>query len=147
MGAVETPLTPLQKLIAAVNRFGPQAPEAYRVTPKIIDLASGIEAPAWAAAGIINLRALKSVLTFQDQASIDLVNNEVVLIYKDPVAYVTTNLTKVTDEVNGFADSLGLPVWQPTNTTILGVPLTTIALGVGGVLALYVVFTQKGRKR
>ncbi len=137
MGSSETTDDPVAALIAQVNRFGPGA-GAHQIIPAPLPLATGNlpNSVAVAAALILYRRALDATLRFGDAGSTQLLK-AAAAAQAAPLAYVTQNLPAVTAEIRAFGDSVGLPGASSLSTTkILGVPVTTIAIGAAGLVAL-----------
>lgn len=149
MGATETTVDPVAALIAQVNRFGPGAPAPYRYVTKPYAFATGKvpQAVAISAAFILQRRAQDGVIKFADSGSIALLN-AATAAQKNPVGYVTANIRTVTAEIKAFGDSVGAPAAEGfSKNKIWGIPVTTVGIAAGGVLALGYVLLTSRRKR
>lgn len=139
---------PVGRLIDQVNRFGPGAPSGYQYVSAAYPLATGTVPTnvAVSAAFILFRRAQDAALRYGDSASLALLT-KAGQAQANPVAYVTANLAAVTSELQAFADSIGAPsAGGFSSTRILGVPVTTVVLAVGGVAAITYLLRRKGRR-
>ncbi len=108
MGDVVAPAgDPAAGLVAQVNRFGPGAPTGYQFVSEPFSLPMGISM-ATTALTIYQRRATDAYNQFHDAGSeqaIAAANAG----YADPVAFITGHLAEVTQTLQAFADSLGIP--------------------------------------
>ncbi len=138
---------PVAALIAQVNRFGPGAPKGYQYVDKPFGLATGTVPPAVAvaAAFILFRRAQDAALRYNDDASRTLLA-KAGQINASPLTSVPANIGAITSELQAFADSIGAPAAGGLSSMrILGVPVTTVAIAVGGVAAITYLLRRKRR--
>lgn len=130
---------PVVTLIAQVNRFGPAAPAAYQITPKVLPLASGIITMDLALPAVIifQRRAASAYQQFNDSgsaATLARANQG----FADPIGFVTANLAEVTTAVAGYGDAVGLPAAVGGGGVPgTGLDSTTILIVAGVGLALW----------
>jgi hypothetical protein len=150
MGAFESTSDPVARLIAEVNRFGPDAPSNFRYIAAPYALATGtIPLPvAITAAQIFYRRAQDAVLEFGDKGSTDLLA-KAAKIAASPSSLVMANIDEITKTLAAFADAHGLPASQLTFTGkvsgLVKSPYVVAALvAAGGIL--YFATRRKGRR-
>lgn len=143
-GAVSDPVA---TLIDQVNRFGPGAPSGYQYIASAYPLATGTVPVnvAVTAAMILLRRAQDNAVRYGDAASNAMLAKAAAAQSK-PQVYVQQNLASVTSEIRQYADSIGAPgAGGFSSMRLLGVPVSTLAIAAGGVLAL--AYVARGRKR
>jgi len=133
---------PVGKLAAQVNRFGAAAPAGYQyaATPFV---ATGNLDPnlALVALTIYQARATSAYAQFHDQGSAQAIA-AANAGFADPTGFVQSHISDVTQQIAGFADSLGLP---PAAGDDVG-DNTTLWV-VGGAMAAYFLFAKKRGRR
>jgi len=151
MGDVAADVTSAD-LVAQVNRFGPGAPSAYQfvTTPftapvavygiSLMPIGVGL---ATVALTIYQRRATDAYNQFHDagsQQAVAAANAG----YADPVAFVTSHLAEVTQTLQAFADSLGIPPATSATTAGSDTGLSTGTLVLaGGLLAVWWLMERK----
>jgi len=151
MGDVAADVTPAD-LVAQVNRFGPGAPSAYQFvsTPftapvavlgiTLLPIGMGL---AITALTIYQRRASDAYNQFHDAGSEQAIA-DANAGFADPVGFVTSHLGQVTQTLQAFADSLGIPA-APTGATAspeAGLSTGTLMLA-GGILAVWWIMERK----
>jgi len=151
MGDVTADVTP-GDLVAQVNRFGTGAPSAYQfvTTPftapvavfgiSLLPIGIGL---ATTALTIYQRRASDAYNQFHDagsQQAITAANAG----FADPVAFVTSHLADVTQTLQAFADSLGIPPASSGTaaSSDAGLSSGTLMLA-GGILAVWWLMERK----
>lgn len=148
LGGLELTKDPTARLIAEVNRFGPDAPEGLRYVAAPFPLATGNVPLAVAiTASQINFRRTQdAVVRFGDKGSID-AHKQAATIAENPSVQVPAHIAELTEMIGAFANANGL---APSRISIAGKiadlsksPLAVVAV-VGGLAFYY--FVRKGRR-
>jgi hypothetical protein len=150
VGDVTADATPAD-LVAQVNRFGPGAPSAYQfvTTPftapvallgiTLLPIGVGL---ATTALTIYQRRASDAYNQFHDAGSQQAIA-DANAGFADPVSFVTTHLGQVTQTLQAFADSLGIPP-APGSATVSDTGLSSGTLMLaGGILAVWWLMERK----
>lgn len=107
LGDAAPPATPVAVLAAQVNRFGPEAPAAYRFVtaplPPTLDMSLAL-----AALTIYLRRSTDAYTQIPDQGTLEAIN-AANAGFASPVAFVGTHAGEMTTVIRDFADSVGLP--------------------------------------
>lgn len=137
--------TPAAKLLVQLNRFTARGQYGGRVY-RGAELASG-NVPASAAttaAVIYQTRLLVAQTGIPDAGTVaQLAAVNVAMKAGKTASWVAANLGPVTDVLQGYADSLGLPTWSESGSAS-GIPTLAIvaALGIGA----YFYFGRRGSR-
>jgi len=143
MGDVATSSDPVGALVAQVNRFDAKAPSGYQFVTDLFTAPPsffGVSvlpvslALATMALTIYQRRATDAYNQFHDtgsQQAIAAANAG----FADPAKFVGDNLTTVTQTLQAFADSLGIPPAQGDSVADTGLSSGTVLLAVGILVA------------
>lgn len=129
--------TPLERLVAGVNRFGPGAPKAHRLS-RGFSRATGTLTPELAAdtVGILLRRAQDAMTRYGSAAGTNW--TQLTRALANPTAYVAPQVGSVADLVHLYADSVGLPASGPSALGSPGFALVAVGLAVLGFYLLKV---------
>lgn len=143
MGDVVVPSTsPVAALVAQVNRFGPDAPAAYRFLPAPFPLATVNVTPELALYTLLicQRRAADAYTQFKDAGSQALLSQAMETLgqYEQQVSFVSSHMADLTQVVRNFADSVGLPAGVgPVDSVIPGADTSTVLIVVALAAAAF----------